>query len=339
MPPSIDAYSASVGTRPANTIAARRRVLRHDSIPTPSNRFATVTAEPSSTSSPSSDRNRSIAAYSSVPDATWMPPPCDTPWILFSTYSASSSASRLSNAERFFARCSSSSSVANTSRVLPDTPPSTWQATHFDCTIGEISVRNTSSAVSAPPPGAVDRFVRCPVGLDSRLITATGASDSTASDHLPVPSPSAPAKPSPPVSSSCAVSVRDDPAGTVSATTLPGDAPASSVPATATSAGSVPAFTMRSRLRWLALLPGLNTATRCVPSTSGATSCIAVRNPSVVRMYDRTWRSSALDSARRQSPSPAPVLPDRPLPAAPASRSSELKCLVSFAPIDSVTTG
>ena len=37
-------------------------------------------------------------------------------------------------------------------------------------------------------------------------------------------------------------------------------------------------------------------------------------------------------SSRRQSPSPAPMPPDRPLPALPASRSPELKCFVSCAP-------
>ena len=46
--------------------------------------------------------------------------------------------------------------------------------------------------------------------------------------------------------------------------------------------------------------------------------------------------SRSLASSRRQSPSPAPVLPVSPLPALPSSRSSELKCFVSFAPMASV---
>ena len=185
--------------------------------------------------------------------------------------------------------------------------------------------------------GAVDRFVRCPVGLDSRLMTASGASDSTASDHLPAPSPSDPDSPgAAPVSSSDAVYVRDAPAA-ISTDTSPPAAPRSSVPDTTAVAVTAPRFARRSRLSWFRLLPGLNTATRCAPSTSGAVSCIAVRNPSAVRMYDSASTSSALDSSRRQPPWPAPAPPDRPLPALPDSRSSELKCLVRPAPIDSVS--
>ena len=73
--PRSDAYSASVGTRPAKTIAARRSVLRHDSIFTPSNRVAGVMVTGPTSSPPSNPTKRSMSENSSVPAASWMPPP------------------------------------------------------------------------------------------------------------------------------------------------------------------------------------------------------------------------------------------------------------------------
>ena len=102
----------------------------------------------------------------------------------------------------------------NTSRVFPDTPPSTWQATHFACTMGpEMWARNTSPALSVSP-GTPERLVRCPVGLESRLSTRSGCAELTTRRHLPVPVPSAPLRPRAlPLSSSRALSVREAPAG------------------------------------------------------------------------------------------------------------------------------
>ena len=82
-------------------------------------------------------------------------------------------------------------------------------------------------------PGAVDRSVRCPVGLCSRLITTMSSSASTRSRHLPMPSPSAPSRFAPD-SRSDAVNVTDSPAGIVRVTPVPGDSPASSTPEIAT---------------------------------------------------------------------------------------------------------
>ena len=191
----------------------------------------------------------------------------------------------------------------------------------------------TTSGGPAPRPGAVDRFDRCPVGLDSRLIARIGRSALTVSRHFPEPSPSDPDRPAaPPDSRSAAVYVRDPPSGTVAVAPAPGDSPSSSTPTIDTSDGSFPGFTSRSRLTCLSLLPGLNVATRCRSSSRGAVSCIAVRNPSAVRMYDSTSMSRPLESSSRQWPSPAPVCPDRPFPGLPRSRSPELKCTVSSTP-------
>ena len=110
-------------------------------------------------------------------------------------------------------------------------------------------------------PGAVDRFVRCPVGSCSRLMTITGRSDATRSAHLPVPSPRAPWSPAPD-SSTSAAKVRAPPAGTETRTSLPGDAPRSSMAVIVTAAACSPAFTSRSRLTCSMLLPGLKISTR-----------------------------------------------------------------------------
>ena len=72
-----------------------------------------------------------------------------------------------------------------------------------------------SAGWTATGSGAVDRFVRCPVGLARRLITSMGRSTVTLSRHLPLPSPSPPLNPSPD-SSCCAVSVSADPAASPS---------------------------------------------------------------------------------------------------------------------------
>ena len=104
-----------------------------------------------------------------------------------------------------------------------------------------------------------------------------------------------------------------------------------------TSASSSPALTRRSRLTWLALLPGLKNATQCLPSSLGAVSCIAVTNPSVVLTYDSTSMSSSLESCKRQLPSPGPTPSGSPFSALPLSRSSELKWTVSPASMASMT--
>ena len=122
-------------------------------------------------------------------------------------------------------------------------------------------------------------------------------SDATASRHLPLPSPSPPLTPLSashcPDSSACAVSVCDAPAGTVSSTAVPGDAPASSMPSMTTSAVSPPGLMTRSRLTWFSLLAGLKMATWCSATSSppgrttsvyGTRSCSAVSNPSSVRL-------------------------------------------------------
>ena len=195
----------------------------------------------------------------------------------------------------------------------------------------------TKWALPASFPGAVDRLVRYPVGSDSRLIATSGCADSTVSRHLPAPSPSAPSSPSPPDSSAAAVNVRDAPAGMVVVTSLPGDSPRSSTPTMETTAASSPGLTSRSRLTWLSLLPGLKKTTRWLPSSLGTVSCIAVRNPSVVLMYDSTSMSSSLESCKRQAPSPGPTPSDSPFSALPFSRSSELKWTASPASMGSMT--
>ena len=121
-----------------------------------------------------------------------------------------------------------------------------WYASAFS------AAANSGTACSrAPLPsltsGAVDRFVRCPVGLDRRLIISIGWSELTTSCHFPSPSSSIPARPSPD-SSSCAVTVRDAYAGTESSTAVPGDSPSSSMPSIATAAVSSPGLTIRRRL-------------------------------------------------------------------------------------------
>ena len=106
-------------------------------------------------------------AYPGEPAAIWTPPPWATPRILFRTTPApsSTSARKSSKARRFDASWSVSlEDGTNTSRVLPDTPPWTWQATHFACTTGpEMRSRNTASAScgsgSGSGPGPVPVMV------------------------------------------------------------------------------------------------------------------------------------------------------------------------------------
>ena len=86
LPLSAAAYSASVGMRPAKISAARRSVFQFGASTTVSNSVRTVNtagAEPGAP--PSCPRNRCMFTKSADPAATCMPPPCDTPWILFST--------------------------------------------------------------------------------------------------------------------------------------------------------------------------------------------------------------------------------------------------------------
>ena len=186
--------------------------------------------------------------------------------------------------------------------------------------------------------GTVERFVRWPVGLDSRLITHTGTEVSISSRHLPTPSPSDPSRPTAtPDSSSADVIVLASPGATSSVTPAPGNTPASSVPRMVTAAGSSPGLTNRSQLSWLALLAGLKVATRYLPTSTGAVSCISHSAPSGVRAKAWGSMSSSLVSLSRQSPTPGPVLPVRPW-SAPASRLSALRCTVSLAPTTRVNS-
>ena len=150
----------------------------------------------------------------------------------------------------------------------------------------ETRSANTSAAVSSTTtPRTVERFVRCPVGLDNRLITSMGRFAATDKRHFPLPVPSAPLSPRPcPDSSSRASSVRERPPGSVNSTPSPGDAPASSTASMRTRAFADPGFTTRNRLTWFRLPPGLTMNTSCASPREGATSCTAVKNPSSVRM-------------------------------------------------------
>ena len=151
------------------------------------------------------------------------------------------------------------------------------------------------AASPSPASGSVERFVRCPVGLDSRLITSMGWSDVTTNCHFPCPSSSIPASPSPsPDSSSSDVTIRDAPDGTSSSTSVPGVSPSSSMPSMVTDAVSSPRLMMRRRLTWLTLLAGLKMATRWPIASSpvpgrrttapGTRSCSGASNPSLVRL-------------------------------------------------------
>jgi hypothetical protein len=130
--------------------------------------------------------------------------------------------------------------------------------------------KNATACVTlAPSPavsvcaGAVDRLVRCPERVESRLITSTGASALTTSCHLPCPVPSDPLRPSPsPDSNCCALSIREAPAASESSTVPSDDAPVASMPSMRTSAPCVPALTTRSQLTRLRLRPGLKMTTR-----------------------------------------------------------------------------
>ena len=199
---------------------------------------------------------------------------------------SSTSARKSRNASRFRTSWSGFDARTSTSRVWPDAPPATWQLTHFAWpTDAEIITPKTSSAVSlAPRSGAVERFVRCPVGLDNRFITWIGDSEATLICHLPLPSPSDPWSPAPPVSSSAAETVRDTPAGTDNLTSPTPGSPRPSTPLMITPVASAPLLTKRSWLTCSRLLPGLNTAIRWRLPMFGAMSCMAVRKPFSVRM-------------------------------------------------------
>ena len=123
-----------------------------------------------------------------------------------------------------------------------------------------------SGARCIPPDawaGVVDKFVRWPVGLETRLITSTRDEDSISTRHLPSPSPSAPSSPGAiPDSSSAAEYVLAWPGGISILTADPGVEPASSVPRMVTAIVSAPGLTSRSRPLWLMLLPGLKVAMR-----------------------------------------------------------------------------
>ena len=174
--------------------------------------------------------------------------------------------------------------LASPERLTTRTKPWRPNASEAEGNSGTECVAPVPSSSDPVWSGTVDRFVKCPVGLHSRLITSMGCAAITRSRHLPLPVPNAPVNPSPPDSSSRAVSVRAVPGASVNATGPCDDAPSSSIPSMRTSAGSAPGLTTRRRLAWLTLRPGLNVTTRCPASVDGATSCIAVRNPSLVRM-------------------------------------------------------
>ena len=192
-----------------------------------------------------------------------------------------------------------SSSNASTD-TSPDTPERLMMRTNpWDLSWLSVAAKSGTSwspvAFPSPASGSVERFVRCPVGLDSRLITSTGASAVTTNCHFPRPSSSIPASPSPsPDSSSFAVTVRDAPDGTSSSTAVPGVSPSSSMPSMVTAAVSSPRLMMRRRLTWLTLLAGLKMATRWPIDSSpvpgrrttapGTRSCSGASNPSLVRL-------------------------------------------------------
>ena len=52
----------------------------------------------------------------------------------------------------------------------------------------------TGAGTTSPTGAAVERFTRCPVGDDIRLIASMAWSAVTTSRHLPVPSPRRPAR-------------------------------------------------------------------------------------------------------------------------------------------------
>ena len=142
------------------------------------------------------------------------------------------------------------------------------------------------SSPSVAATGPVDRFVMAPVlELASRFITTIGRSAVTISRHRPVPSPSAPLRPSPsPVSSSSAVTMRDACAGSVRRTAEPGEAPSSSIPSTVTAAAASPGLLRRNRLTWPRVLAGLNREIRYPEPLDGTASCIPLTRPSCVRL-------------------------------------------------------
>ena len=92
-----------------------------------------------------------MLSKSAEPATTWTPPPWPTPWILFRIRLAPSStvARKFSSVARLLAPWPGVDNGWKTSRVCPDTPPSTWQLTHFACTMGpEMRLRNRSIADS-----------------------------------------------------------------------------------------------------------------------------------------------------------------------------------------------
>ena len=208
------------------------------------------------------------------------------------------------------------------------------------CPEGESAARKrgtTRAALRLRGPGRDERLVRPPVCvLASRLINTRGWSACTVRRHLPCPSPRRPCRPSPPDSSSAAVSSRAAPGAKERATSPPGDSPWSSTPRIVTSAASSPMLTRRSRLAWRVLLAGLKVGTRWPPGPAGTVSCMLVRKPSVVRMYACTAMSSPEARRKRQFPSPSPTPSAIPLAALPRSKSSELKWMVCRASRESV---
>ena len=215
----------------------------------------------------SRSRKRAMASCAADSTGTGAPPSWSTPLILSSISNgpSSTSARNLSNTTRLVSECASCRWSTNSSRVCPAEPPATWHPTHRVCTTDEIPTTNASSEDSggpAPRAGAVERFVTCPVTLDSRLMAFTGRPDVNVNCHLPAPSPSAPSNPLSPDSSCCADSVLDDRAGNCT-WTLPRESfPLSSTPCTVTVAAASRGLTSRSRLLRPVLLPGLKNGTR-----------------------------------------------------------------------------
>ena len=155
-PPSLTASSsACVGSLPANSSAARRKVLAGEAIVIPSNSVSGDSA-PDVVSPPRARRKRSMLAKSADPATTWTPPPWPSaPWILFRIRSAplSTVSRKLWNTATFVASWPSTPEGVSTRRVWPDTPPSTWQLTHLDCTTAS-EMYSLNSPLGDSPSGA-----------------------------------------------------------------------------------------------------------------------------------------------------------------------------------------
>ena len=292
----------------------------------------------------STAKARSRLLNSDVPGSTSAPPPCPrSPWTLSRIACAPPSEWNMSrtSASRFAVQCRGFESGRSTKRVRPASPPSAWQPTHLLCNDADSSGSNSPVGGLAPGPEAVDRFVRWPVGLDSRLMATMEPSASRVSRHLPTPSPMEPSSPStPPASRSAAEKATEEPAGTTAFAPPPGALPPSSTPAMETVAGVPESRLMiRRRLRCRQLLAGLNVAIRWAPFSTGTVSCMGVRKPSVIRTNDSASMSRSVLSSSLQFPAPAPVRPVRPFPGFPSSRSDELKWATALASMAKVTAG